>query len=60
DPHAQHFKNFFDNVRKGSQETAQDPIFGFRAAAPALACNISYFDKKIINWDPVAMKIKKK
>jgi predicted dehydrogenase len=60
DPHAQHFKNFFDNVRKGSQETAQDPVFGFRAAAPALACNLSYFDKKIINWDPVAMKVKKK
>jgi hypothetical protein len=60
DPHAQHFKNFFDNVRKGSQETAQDPVFGFRAAAPALACNLSYFDKKIINWDPVSMKVKKK
>ncbi len=21
------------------------------AAAPALACNASYFEKKIINWD---------
>ena len=60
DPHMKHFKNFFDNLKKGSQETAQDPVFGFRAAAPALACNLSYFDKKIINWDPVEMKIKKR
>ena len=60
DAHAKHFKNFFDNLRKGSQETCQDPVFGFRAAAPALASNLSYFDKKIIHWDPIEMKMKKK
>jgi predicted dehydrogenase len=60
DAHANHFADFFDNIKKGSVGTVEDPIFGFRAAAPVLACNESYFSKKIINWDPVAMKIKKK
>jgi len=56
DEHANHFGNFFENIRKGSQGTIEDPIFGFRAAAPVLACNESYFQKKAINWDPVAMR----
>ncbi|MCP9770662.1 gfo/Idh/MocA family oxidoreductase [Lacihabitans sp. LS3-19] len=56
DEHKNHFANFFENVRKGSQGTIEDPVFGFRAAAPVLACNESYFQKKTINWDPVGMK----
>ena len=60
DAHAKHFKNLFDNMRANSQKTIEDPIFGFRAAAPALACNLSYFDNKIVYWDPVTMKMKKK
>ena len=55
DSHVNHFRDFFDNIRKGSQGTVEDPVFGFRAAAPVLASNESYFDKKIINWDPVKM-----
>ena len=55
DSHVNHFRDFFDNIRKGSQGTIEDPVFGFRAAAPVLASNESYFDKKIINWDPVKM-----
>jgi predicted dehydrogenase len=60
DAHALHFLNFFDNIRKGSQGTLEDPVMGFRAAGPALACNESYFEQKVIHWDPVAMKLKKK
>ena len=60
DEHANHFRDFFESIKKGSLGTVEDPVFGFRAAAPALACNASYFDKKVIHWDPVAMKIKKK
>lgn len=60
DAHAKHFKNFFDNMRANSQKTIEDPIFGFRAAAPALACNLSYFDNRIVYWDPIEMKLKKK
>jgi hypothetical protein len=51
----EHFANFFHGVRTGST-VIEDPVFGFRAAAPCLAANESYFQKKIINWDPVAMK----
>jgi predicted dehydrogenase len=55
DPHATHFADFFNNVRKGSQGTVEDPVFGFRAAAPVLACNESFFEQKVVHWDPVTM-----
>jgi predicted dehydrogenase len=55
--HLDHFTNFFDAIRM-NKPVVEDAEFGFRAAAPALACNTSYFSKKIINWDPVAMKLK--
>jgi predicted dehydrogenase len=55
--HLDHFTNFFDAIRTGKKVT-EDAEFGFRAAAPALACNDSYFSKKIVRWDPVAMKLK--
>lgn len=54
--HLDHFTNFFDAIRTG-KKVVEDAEFGFRAAAPALACNESYFSKKIINWDPVGMKL---
>ena len=57
DAHLQHHANFFDGVRNG-KPVVEDAVFGFRAAAPCLACNESYFEKKIIKWDPVLMKIK--
>jgi len=57
--HLDHFTNFFDSVRTGKQPV-EDATFGFRAAAPALACNASYFEEKIINWDPENMKLVKK
>ena len=53
-----HFTNFFDSIRTG-KPVVEDAAFGFRAAAPALACNTSYLNKKIIQWDPVNMKLKK-
>ncbi|GAB3490354.1 Gfo/Idh/MocA family oxidoreductase [Spirosoma knui] len=55
DAHAKHFGDFFKNVREGSQGTIEDPVFGFRAAAPVLACNESYFENKVVLWDPVTM-----
>jgi predicted dehydrogenase len=54
--HLEHFTNFFEGVRNG-KPVVEDPVFGFRACAPCLACNDSYFQKKIINWDPVNMKL---
>lgn len=55
DAHAKHFADFFKNIREGSQGTVEDPVFGFRAAAPVLACNESYFENKVVHWDPVTM-----
>ncbi len=57
DEHVQHHTNFFDGVRTGTP-VVEDATFGFRAAAPCLACNDSYFEKKIIRWHPEQMKIK--
>lgn len=51
-----HFNNWFDAIRKGTA-TVEDAAFGFRAAAPALASNQSYFDRKVVEWDPVNMKL---
>jgi predicted dehydrogenase len=56
DEHAEHFANFFEGVRNGAP-VSEDPVFGFRAAAPCLAANESYFQNKIIHWDPVNMKL---
>jgi predicted dehydrogenase len=56
DEHLEHFINFFDGVR-GTKPLVEGPEFAFRAAAPTLACNDSYFQKKIIYWDPVNMKV---
>ena len=56
DEHFEHFANFFEGVRTG-KPVVEDPVFGFRACAPCLACNDSNFQKKIINWDPVNMKV---
>lgn len=56
DEHFEHFKNFFAGVRE-NKPVVEGPEFGFRAAAPTLACNDSYFQKKIISWDPVNMKV---
>jgi len=56
--HLDHFTNFFDSVRTG-KPVVEDAAFGFRAAAPCLAFNDSYFEKKIINWDPENMKLVK-
>lgn len=56
DDHLDHFTNFFEAIRS-NKPVVEDAEFGFRAAAPALACNESYFSKKIIHWDPVKMKL---
>ena len=56
DEHLDHVTNFFDSVRTG-KPVVEDATFGLRAAAPALSCNESYFQKKIIRWDPVNMKL---
>lgn len=53
--HAEHFKNFFLGMRN-DKTMIEDPEFGFRAAAPCLCCNESYFENKVIHWDAERMK----
>jgi predicted dehydrogenase len=54
--HFDHFMNFFRGVRNGTP-VHEDAVFGLRAAAPALACNNSYFDEKVVSWDPEQMRV---
>lgn len=56
DSHKNHFANFFEGIQS-NKPVIEGPEFGFRAAAPVLACNKSYFEKKVVHWDPVAMKL---
>ncbi len=50
-----HFKNFFRAMRTREQ-VLEDAVFGFRAAAPALLANLSYFENRIYEWDPETMQ----
>jgi predicted dehydrogenase len=54
--HYDHFGNMFRAIRQGGT-VVEDPVFGFRACAPALLCNDSFFAGKFINWDPVNMRV---
>jgi len=47
-----HHKNFYAGIREG-KKVVEDALFGMRAAGPALASNTSYFDQRIVHWDPV-------
>ncbi len=57
DKHKDHYIDFFEGIRKGTP-VIEDPIFGFRACAPCLLCNDSYFNQEIMNWNPAKMKLK--
>ena len=54
--HFDHFYNLF-NAMRTSGKVSEDALFGFRAAAPALLCNDSYFNNKIMNWNPSTLKV---
>jgi predicted dehydrogenase len=51
-----HFRNFFASIQKGAP-LVEDAVFGQRAAGPAVACNLSYFEGRTVHWDPAAMKV---
>jgi predicted dehydrogenase len=57
DPHVEHMKNFVDALRTRKAHF-EDPVFGFRAAGPALLCNQSLFDSRVYEWDAANMKVK--
>jgi predicted dehydrogenase len=51
-----HFRNFFNAMRTGGK-VVEDATFGYRAAAPALLCNQSYRERRILGWDPEGMRL---
>ncbi len=55
--HFDHHYNMY-NAMRNNGKVVEDALFGYRAAAPALLCNDSYFNNKIIQWDPVNLKVK--
>jgi len=53
-----HMNNFMTAIRNNGKVT-EDATFGYRAAAPALLCNDSYFQNVPMHWDPEKMVLKK-
>lgn len=53
--HFDHHYNWINAIRTNGS-VVEDALFGYRAAAPALLCNESYFTNKIIQWDPEKLK----
>lgn len=51
-----HHENFFNAVRT-RKPVVEDAEFGLRAAAPAVLANTSYFERRVVRWDPVAMRL---
>ncbi len=55
--HLDHHRNFIAAVRS-RKPVVEDPVFGFRAAGPALLSNVSYFEQRVCAWDPETMTLK--
>jgi predicted dehydrogenase len=53
----EHHRNFIQSIRT-RKLPVEDAVFGFRAAGPALLSNISYFERRVCNWDPETMTLK--
>jgi predicted dehydrogenase len=51
-----HHLNFYAGIRE-NKPVKEDAIFSMRAAGPALLANKSYYEKKVINWDPENCKV---
>ena len=53
--HHEHHRVFVESVRS-RKPLVEDSAFGLRAAGPALLSNTSYHEKRVVQWDPQAMK----
>jgi predicted dehydrogenase len=54
--HLNHHRNFIEAVRT-RKPVVEDPVFGLRAAGPALLSNKSYFEQRMFQWDPKTMTL---
>ncbi len=52
-----HWATFVAGIRHG-EPIVEDASFGLRAAGPSLASNKSYFEQRVIHWDPEKMVVK--
>jgi predicted dehydrogenase len=50
-----HTANFVQAVRTRTP-VIEDAVFGLRAAGPALLCNVSQREKRVVTWDPESMR----
>jgi predicted dehydrogenase len=55
--HLDHHRNFLEAVRS-RKAVVEDATFGFRAAGPAAVSNLSYFERRVCQWDPQSMMLK--
>jgi predicted dehydrogenase len=51
-----HHTNFYRAIREG-KPVREDALFGMQACAASLLANKSYFEKKVVSWDPIALKL---
>jgi hypothetical protein len=54
--HKAHHANFINAVRT-RKPVVEDPVFGLRAAAPALLSNMSWSSGKACTWDPQSLEM---
>ncbi|HEX4232341.1 MAG TPA: Gfo/Idh/MocA family oxidoreductase [Bryobacteraceae bacterium] len=47
----------FQNAIRTRTPVVEDAVFGLRAAGPALMSNVSYFERRMVSWDPVNMRM---
>jgi hypothetical protein len=45
----------FQHAIRTRTPVIEDAVFGLRAPGPALMSNVSYFEWRIVSWDPVNM-----
>jgi hypothetical protein len=55
--HLDHHMTFVNAIRS-NQPVTENGLFGLRAAAPALLSNVSYFQKRVVEWDPSTCQVK--
>jgi predicted dehydrogenase len=51
-----HHETFQKAIRTRTP-VVEDAVFGLRAAGPALMSNVSYFERRMVSWDPVNMQV---